>query len=83
MVSIKINWNDAMDIHTMKMDIGVVIRDSRDEELATLSESKDYIIVLYVAEVTTAAKFSSELNFFRVILECDVLKIVQALKKKN
>jgi hypothetical protein len=46
MVSIKINWNAAMDIHTMKMDIGVVIRDSRDEELATLSESKDYIIVL-------------------------------------
>jgi hypothetical protein len=60
----------------MKMGISVIIRDRMGMVLAMLSEPKDYIIVPDVAEATAAiraAKFSSELWFYKVVLKGDAL----------
>jgi len=47
--------------------------------LVTLSEPKDYIITLDVVEAIEglrATKLSSELGFYRVVLECDASQIL-------
>jgi hypothetical protein len=63
----------------MKMSIGVIIRNRMAKVLATLSESKDYIIAINVVEATLAlkaAKLSSKLRFYKVVLEGYDLQIV-------
>lgn len=68
------------------MDIDVIIRDSKDEVLVTLSESKDHVIVPEIVKAMAALRtvnFSHKLGFYKVILEGDTLQIVQALKIKG
>jgi hypothetical protein len=58
------------------MGIGIIVRDSMEEVLATLSKPKDYIIGPDIAEakvVLRVVQFCRELSFYRVALEVDTL----------
>lgn len=65
MVSFRVNWDAAMDKENSKIGIGVIVRDSMGEVLASLSAPKDHIIALDIAEATVvlrAAIFCRELG---------------------
>lgn len=71
-----------MDKNNRKMGIGVIVRDSMGEVLATLSAPKEHIIALDIAEATAALSaitFIRELGLYKVVMEGDVLIVVQAL----
>jgi N6-adenosine-specific RNA methylase IME4 len=51
---VKVNWSVAVDKTKKKMGIGVIIRNSKGEVLATLGEPKDHIIAPDVVEAMTA-----------------------------
>jgi len=83
---VKVNWDTAVETNKNKMGICVIIRDSKGELLATLSEPKDHIIAPEIAEAISALRavhFSHGLGFYKVILEGDALQIVQALGKEG
>ncbi|GLT69088.1 hypothetical protein SLA2020_412670 [Shorea laevis] len=80
---VKVNWDAAVDSVNRRMGIGVIIRSSTGEVLATLSALKSYIINPLIAEATAALRavtFSRDLGFPKVMLEGDALVIVQALQ---
>jgi hypothetical protein len=75
----KINWDAIINGNKMKMSIVVIIKDKMSKVLAKLLKLKDYIIAPNVAKATVAlraAKFSSELGSYKVVLEGDALQIV-------
>jgi hypothetical protein len=45
---VKVIWDAAVETTKKKMGIGIIIRDSKGEALATLSEHKDNIIILHM-----------------------------------
>jgi hypothetical protein len=63
---------------------GIIIKDSKSQVLTTLCEPKDHTITFKIAEAIAALRtvnFSRDLGFYKVILEGDCVKIVQALGK--
>lgn len=83
---VKVNWDATVETSKKKMGIGVIIRYSKGEVLATLFELKDHIIASEIAETIAALRainFSRELDFYKVILEGDALQIVQALGQEG
>lgn len=80
---VKVNWDAAVDIAHGKMEIGVVIRNSNGEVLASLAAPKASIIAPDTAEAMAALKavsFSRDLGFTKVVLEGDALSVVQGLR---
>lgn len=67
------------------MGVGVIIRDSKGEVLATLVAPKAYILTLDIAEALAALKavsLSRDLGFNKV-LKGDVIVVVQALQRSG
>jgi hypothetical protein len=61
------------------MGIGVIVRDSMRELLATLSSLIDYITELDIAKIMVALRdvqLCHELGFYKVILKDNALKVV-------
>jgi len=67
---VKVNWDAAIETTKKKMGIGIII-------LATLSEHKDNIIAHEIVN------FNRELGFYKVIVEGDAFKIMQAPRKEG
>jgi hypothetical protein len=70
------NWNTGVDRNRKNFGIGIIVRDSMGEVLATLSKPKDYIIEPDIVEAKLALRtvqFCCELSFYRVALEGDTL----------
>lgn len=65
----KVNWDVDVDKCNKKIGIGVIVRDSMGEVLATPSAPKDYIIMTALR----AAIFSRELEMQKVEQEGDSL----------
>jgi hypothetical protein len=76
---VKVNWDAAIETTKKKMGIGIII-------LATLSEHKDNIIAHEIVEAMAALRvvnFNRELGFYKVIVEGDAFKIMQAPRKEG
>ncbi|XP_065630298.1 uncharacterized protein LOC136067864 [Quercus suber] len=83
---VKVNFDGAVFDDANKSGVGVVIRDSYGDVLASCSEK---ILQAYKAKVTEvlaawkALSFAHELGFQNVILEGDALHLIQALKSQK
>ena len=68
---VKVNWDTVVDKYKRKMGIGVIVRDSMGDLLATLSSLKDYITEQDIVEIMAALRdvqLCHELGFYKVIL---------------
>ncbi|XP_041001645.1 uncharacterized protein LOC121247346 [Juglans microcarpa x Juglans regia] len=84
--TIKVNWDAAWRVNDYRCGIGVVIRDSCGEVLASLCCPKQNVVDPVVAEIYAlwrAMKFCEELKFSMVQLEGDALSVVQAVNKEE
>jgi ribonuclease HI len=83
---VKINWDAAVDSVNRRMGIGVVIRDSNGEVVATVSSPRNHITAPDIAEAVAALRavtFCREVGFSKVVLEGDALQVVHALKSST
>lgn len=83
---VKANWDAAVNKQFRKMGIGVILRDSKGDVLATLSSQKEFIIDPVIVEATVALRAVSlvqELGFHKVILKGDAFQLVQVLNKSG
>ena len=82
----KINFDGAVFDDANMSGVGVVIRDSYGEVLASCSEKISQAYEAEVIEALAAQKalsFAQELGFQNVILEGDALGLIQALKSQE
>ena len=85
-VFMKINFDGAVFDDANMSGVGVVIRDSYGEVLASCSEKISQAYEAEVIEALAAQKalsFAQELGFQNVILEGDALGLIQALKSQE
>ncbi|XP_040990906.1 uncharacterized protein LOC121238127 [Juglans microcarpa x Juglans regia] len=78
----KANWDAALNVKEGNMGIGVVIRDDLGEVLVSLCSSKGRVTNPATVELHAlwrALKLCVELNFTKVLLEGDALKVVKAV----
>ena len=83
---VKINFDGAVFDEANMSGVGVVIRDSYGEVLASCSEKISQAYEAEVIEALAAQKalsFAQELGFQNVILEGDALGLIQALKSQE
>lgn len=75
-----------MDKYNKKMSIGIIVRKLERGVLATMSDSKLYIMDPIVAEALATlatAVFNTELGLQKIVLEGDAFKIEQTLKTEG
>ena len=82
----KVNYDAAIFDSLGYAGLGVVIRDSAGQIIATLSQKIGLPHSVETAEALAALRvvvFAKELSVFKVIVEGDCLKVVQALKARE
>lgn len=82
----KVNWNVAFSQGDKQMGVGVIIRDSKGEVIAALSQpvmaTYDPVSAESMATLR-AVEFCKELGIHDFILEGDSLLVVKAISKSN
>jgi hypothetical protein len=82
----KINWDAAIDKQTLKIGIGIVIRDFDGSVVVARAKFLPYIIDPPTAEAVAAwyaVSLGREVRGVSIILEDDSLEVVSALRKKD
>lgn len=82
MLEVKANWDAAIDGNEKKVGIGVILRDSAGDILASLCQSYHCAVQPCVAEahaLRRAMEFCEELGFSNVSFEGDSQSIIQAI----
>ena len=82
---IKVNFDGALFRNIRKAGIGVIVRDSNGQAIATLSEQASIPFSPEIAEVMAAARalsFVQGLGFTSFILEGDSTNIINTLKSE-
>ncbi|KAF5441962.1 hypothetical protein F2P56_037084 [Juglans regia] len=85
-VSIKANWDAAIDKANSRVGIGVIVRNSEGAIMASLCSSMDLFPDPLLGEAIAARRASSfcaDLGFQHVILEGDSLLVVKAIQNKE
>jgi hypothetical protein len=81
-VSIKLNWDAALDVRQNRMGVGIIARDEMGEVKAALCTTLPYIQNPSVAEAygaRRAVEFAREMGFSSIIIEGDSREVVLAL----
>lgn len=78
----KANWDAAFDVKKNKMRIGIVIRDSRGEVIATLFNCEDHVTSQKIAEFNAlrrALVLCAEIDIHAVVFEGDAKSIIEEI----
>jgi len=81
---LKLNWDAALKMQSMRMGIGIVVQNEKGEFVAAMAKVLHFINDPTVAEALAAwhaANLCVDRGFHRVVLEGDSLVVVSALNK--